>query len=193
MQGSKSTIQTRPLVFVDVETTGMAAWNSRILEIGALRVENGQVVAQYKQVLDPEEPVPYFITNLTGIAPDETTGKPLFGDITHKLAELFESAVFVAHNVSFDYGFFREEFRRLGDSFAMDKLCTVRLSKALYPAERSHRLDEVIRRSGYSVANRHRAYDDAEVLHKFYHENLARLGADTFYPLANPLVSYAGK
>jgi DNA polymerase-3 subunit epsilon len=184
-------MQGRPLVFVDIETTGAAAWNSRMLEIGVLRVEKGVVVARYTQVLNPEEQVPVWITNLTGIQPHETEGMPLFGEVTNKLAELFEGAIFIAHNVTFDYGFFQEEFRRIGSSFAMDKLCTVRLSRALFPAERSHRLDAVIQRHGYQVTNRHRAYDDAEVLHKFYHENLARVGADKFYPLAERLLQTA--
>ncbi len=175
-------------MFVDVETTGAAAWGSRILEIGALRVENGKIVAEMNQVLDPEEPVPSWITQLTGIAPTATAGQPLFADVLPRLKTLFDGAVFVAHNVNFDYSFFREEYRKAGELFAMDKLCTVRLSRALYPAERSHRLDEVIRRAGYGVTNRHRAYDDAEVLHKFYHDNLARLGADAFYPVANRLL-----
>lgn len=188
MSSLKSNLQARPLIFVDIETTGSAAWNSRMLEIGMLRVENGKVVATYKQVLDPEEPVPFFITNLTGIEQRETIGKPVFADVTARLAELFDGAVFVAHNVNFDYSFFKQEFSKVGQKFAMDKLCTVRLSRALFPAERSHRLDEVIRRHGYQVANRHRAYDDAEVLHKFYHENLARLGEDVFYPVAGRLV-----
>lgn len=181
-------MQGRPLVFVDVETTGGMAQSSRILEIGALRVENGRTVAQMNQVLDPDEPVPGWITNLTGIEQHETAGQPRFGDVLSGLQQLFDGAVFVAHNVNFDYSFFTEEFRRAGDRFAMDKLCTVRLSRALYPGERSHRLDEVIRRAGYQVANRHRAYDDAEVLHKFYHDNLARVGAEMFYPLAQRLV-----
>lgn len=184
-------MQGRPLVFVDIETTGAAAWNSRMLEVGAIRVENGTIVATYKQLLDPHEPIPPFISNLTGIQEAETYGKPVFADITSKLAELFEGAVFVAHNVNFDYSFFREEFRKVGLVFAMDKLCTVRLSRALFPGERSHRLDEVIRRHGYRVANRHRAYDDAEVLHRFYHENLDRLGADAFYPIAERLLQSA--
>lgn len=181
-------MQGRPLVFVDVETTGAAPRFSRMLEIGALRVEGGQVVERYSQVLDPEEPIPSWITELTGIQPQETVGKPVFGEVTTKLAELFDGAVFIAHNANFDYGFFREEFRRSGHVFAMDKLCTVRLSRALHPAERSHKLDEVIRRNGYVVANRHRAYDDAEVLYKFYHDSLARLGAASFYGVAERLV-----
>lgn len=184
-------MQGRPLAFVDIETTGAAAWNSRMLEIGILRVEDGKIVGKYKQLLDPCEPVPPFITNLTGIQPAETFGQPVFAEVTRKLEKLFDGAVFVAHNVNFDYSFFQEEFHRVGVRFAMDKLCTVRLSRALFPAERSHRLDEVIRRAGYRVASRHRAYDDAEVLHRFYHENLERLGPQTFYPIAERLLQIA--
>lgn len=181
-------MQGRPLVFVDVETTGGSAYSSRILEIGALRVEDGQIVEEISQVLDPEEPVPGWITQLTGIEPHETDGQPRFAEIEARLTKLFTDAVFVAHNVNFDYSFFQEEFRRLGQPFQMDKLCTVRLSRALYPGERSHRLDEVIRRHGYIVANRHRAYDDAEVLHKFYGESLEKFGADSFYTTAQRLL-----
>jgi len=183
-------MQGRPLVFVDVETTGGLAYSSRILEIGALRVEHGKVVARMNQVLDPEEPVPGWITNLTGIEEQETWGQPVFSGILPKVEEFFDGALFIAHNVDFDYSFFREEYRRAGQKFGMDKLCTVRLSRALYPSERSHRLDSVIARHGYRVANRHRAYDDAEVLYKFYHDNLERLGEDYFYPIAQQLVRF---
>ncbi len=174
-------------MFVDVETTGGMAWNSRILEIGALRVENGTVVATLNQVLDPEETVPAWITNLTGIMQAETKGQPVFREVLPRLHDLFEGALFVAHNVDFDYSFFREEFRRAGRVFGMDKLCTVRLSRALYPDQRSHKLDAVIARHGYKVAKRHRAYDDAEVLHRFYHDSLEHFGPDYFYPIVNQL------
>lgn len=184
-------MQGRPLVFVDVETTGGMAYSSRILEIGAIRVENGQVVASMNQVLDPQEVVPGWITNLTGIEQHETVDQPVFADVLARLQQLFERAVFIAHNVEFDYSFFREEYRRTGKKFDMDKLCTVRLSRALYPEQKSHRLDSVIARHGYRVAHRHRAYDDAEVLYKFYHDNLERFGEDYFYPIAGQLVRYA--
>lgn len=181
----------RPLVFVDVETTGGRPDRGRILEIGVIRVENGQVAGTFNQVLDPEEPVPAWISGLTGIESSETVDQPRFESVLPELDLLFDGALFIAHNVNFDYGFFTEEFRRAGRQFAMDKLCTVRLSRLLYPAERTHRLDRVIERHGYRVANRHRAYDDAEVLFKFYHDNLARLGEQAFYPLAERLVQPA--
>ena len=180
-------IQDRPLVFLDVETTGSSPSNSRILEIGALRVENGKVVKQINQVLDPEEPVPPWITDLTGIHEQETYGQPVFAAMLGELEHLLSDAIFIAHNVSFDYSFMRSEYSKLGRSFDMDRLCTVRLSRALYPKERSHRLDAVISRHGYEVTNRHRAYDDAEVLHKFYYDSLLQFGSDYFYGITKSL------
>jgi DNA polymerase-3 subunit epsilon len=181
-------MQGKPLVFVDVETTGGSPANSRVLEIGALRVEDGIVVDYINQVLDPEEPVPYWITQLTGIQQHETVGQPTFAQVVPELAKLFQGAVFIAHNVNFDYSFFTEEYNRMGQKFGMHKLCTVRLSRALYPAEHTHKLDAVIERHGYRVAKRHRAYDDAEVLYKFYHENLDHFGANAFYAAAGRLL-----
>lgn len=180
-------MEHRPLVFIDVETTGASPRSSRMLEIGALRVENGHVVARMNQVLDPEEPVPTWITSLTGIQEHETYGQPVFAGVVTELEQIFNGAVFVAHNVGFDYSFFAEEYRKMGRIFSMDKLCTVRLSRALYPRERSHKLDSVIQRHGYQVAHRHRAYDDAEVLHKFYFDSLDRFGPDHFNPVVSRL------
>ncbi len=170
----------RPLVFIDIETTGASAYNSRLLEIGALRVENNKIVKKYVQLVNPEEPVPRFITNLTGIKDEHVWNKPTFKDVASEIEDIFNDAIFVAHNVNFDYGFIKQEFKRLGVRFNKDRLCTVRLSRALYPGQRSHRLDEVIKAHGYLVKNRHRALDDAEVLHRFYTDSLQKYGVDLY-------------
>lgn len=180
----------RPFVFIDVETTGTAAWNSRVLEVGALRVEDNKIVKKYKQLLDPQESIPFFISELTGIKDQHVAGKPLFKDVAQEVRELFADAIFVAHNVAFDYGFIKQEFKRIGQEFNSDRMCTVRLSRALYPDQRSHRLDEVIRIHGYEVKNRHRAYDDAEVLYKFYRDSLEKQGID-LYRVMNRLIRHA--
>jgi len=171
-------MQGRPLVFLDVETTGASSTTSRILEVGALRVEGGKVVKKFKQLIDPTEYVPSFITGLTGITNDDIYGQPIFAQIADELAEMLHDAVFVAHNVGFDYAFIQKEFKLVGTKFTADRLCTVRLSRKLFPLQRSHRLDEIIRIHGYQVANRHRAYDDAEVLYKFYTDMLELHGPE---------------
>ncbi len=159
---------SRPLVFVDLETTGGSPARSRVLEVGLIRVEAGRPVAKLQTLVDPEEPIPGFITNITGIRPTEVIGAPRFADFAPQLADLLDGAVFVAHNVHFDYHFLRMEYERLGQVFRPPLLCTVRLSRALYPEVRGHKLQNLIDRHGLQAAQRHRAYDDAHVLWQFW-------------------------
>lgn len=165
-------VSHRPLVFLDIETTGGSAYDSRITEIGAIRVENGQIVGRYNQLVNPEQNVPWFITKLTGITDEMLWDKPTFAGIADDLESFLTDSIFVAHNVSFDYGFIKESYRRLGTSFNMDRFCTARLSRRLYPEQRRHNLDTIIEVHGIPVENRHRALDDAVVLHEFYKKAL---------------------
>lgn len=161
----------QPLVFVDIETTGMSPrTGGRIIEVGALRMEQGRVVATMNQLVDPECDIPYFITDMTGIGNDHVAAAPTFHQVIDQLHEITNGAIFVAHNVNFDYGFIQHEFARLDRSFVRPRLCTVRLSRALFPDVQGHSLGKLIERHDYRVAARHRAYDDAEVLHRFVSE-----------------------
>lgn len=156
-----------PLVFVDIETNGLNHIRGRVIEVAAIRVEGGQIVREFNQLIDPGTPLPQFITGLTGITPDDLAGAPLFMAIADELMEVLDGAIFVAHNVRFDYSFLKQEFRRIGKSFSPRQLCTVRLSRALYPEHRSHKLQSLIDRFGFAAEHRHRAYDDAHVLWQF--------------------------
>jgi DNA polymerase-3 subunit epsilon len=156
-----------PLVFVDIETNGLDHVRGRVIEIGAIRVEGGAVVKSFKSLVDPETELPYFITNLTGITTNNLKGAPTFGQIADELHEVMHGAVFVAHNVRFDYSFLKQEFKRLNKSFLPKQLCTVKLSRALYPHEKSHKLQSLIDRHGFTYTARHRAYDDAAILWQF--------------------------
>lgn len=153
---------------MDIETTGGSAGYSRITEIGALRVENNKIVGKFSQLVNPEEKVPAFITQLTGITDEMLWDAPLFRGISDDLEYFLSDALFIAHNVNFDYSFIKMEFDRLGIKFNIDRMCSARLSRRLYPEYKSHRLDKIIERMKFDVTNRHRAYDDAEVLWKFY-------------------------
>ena len=160
----------RPLVFLDIETTGGSPYDSRITEIGAVRIEDGQEVARFSQLVNPGQSVPYFITKLTGITDEMLWDQPAFGAIAGDLHRFLDGSIFVAHNVNFDYGFIKESYRRMekGANFNMDRFCTARLSRQLYPEQRRHNLDTIIETHGIAVENRHRALDDAVVLHEFY-------------------------
>jgi DNA polymerase-3 subunit epsilon len=156
-----------PLVFVDIETTGVSYTRNRVIEVAAIRVENGAVIDSFTSLVDPQTELPPFISGLTGISPADLSGAPTFYDIAEPLHDILKEAVFVAHNVRFDYGFLKREFADTGRKFNPKLLCTVRLSRSLFPAERHHKLQNLIDRCGIEVSSRHRAYDDAVAMLSF--------------------------
>ena len=156
-----------PMVFVDIETNGLDHIRGRVIEVAAIRVENGRIIRRFSQLINPGSELPAFITNLTGIRPEELRGALSFRQIARELYDVLDGAIFVAHNVRFDYSFLKQEFKRAGKNFLPRQLCTVRLSKALYPQHRSHKLASLIERYGFTYTNRHRAYDDAHILWQF--------------------------
>src|SRR3989344_5971444 len=165
------------LAFVDVETTGCRV-NDRIIDIGILRVENGELVETYNTLLNPNMMVPPEITELTGILPTQLEGAPTFGQVKKDIYSLLDDAVFVAHNVRFDYNFLRSEFSREETTFRARNLCTVKLSRTLFPTQRHHNLDSIIERHGFKIKNRHRAFDDAKILWEFYQYILKNFSDD---------------
>ncbi len=156
-----------PVVFVDIETTGGSYRSSRILEVAVIRVEEGKIVREFSTLLNPETHVPAFITSITGIRSEDTRGKPLFSEIAAELEDIMKGAVFIAHNVRFDYSFIKQEFANLGQTFAPRLLCTVRLSRALYAAQKGHSLAKLIERHQIPVTERHRALEDARAMLHF--------------------------
>lgn len=156
-----------PVVFVDIETTGGSYRNSRVLEVAAIRYENGEIMREFSSLVQPDAPVPATITTLTGIRNSDVADAPRFDDIADELQELFEGAVFIAHNVRFDYSFLRMEFERVGIAFQPKLLCTVRLSRALYQNVHGHSLEKLIARHAIAVADRHRAMADTRAILAF--------------------------
>lgn len=156
------------LAILDVETTGGAPPYDRIIEIGVARIEEGKVVKTFETLLNPEVSISPFIQNLTGIVNDDLIKAPLFSDIRSDLAEVLEGCTFVAHNARFDYSFIRNEFKRLGVTYSAKQLCSVKVSRLLFPNFSHHNLDSIIERFGISCQRRHRALDDAFVVWEFF-------------------------
>lgn len=181
-------LKERKLAIVDLETTGATASFHRILEIGILRIEEGRLVDEFSSLVDPECRIPYPIQRLTGIKQRDVKGAPTFRDLQPKVADLLKGCVFVAHNVRFDYGFMRNEFQRLGKPFSPPCLCSVRLSRALYPQFRQHGLSSLIERYQFACENRHRALDDARVVWSFMQHAYEDLKAGTFNKHFNKLL-----
>ena len=155
------------LIFLDLETTGIAAAHERITEIGLVEVANGEFVGSWSQLVNPEKSIPPFIQSLTGITNGMVRDAPRFEQLAAGLFERLEGKVLIAHNARFDYGFLKSEFARVGMSYSPRVLCTAKLSRKLFPEHRHHNLDSLIERHGLSCSARHRALGDAEVLWQF--------------------------
>lgn len=158
----------RDLVFVDLETTGGNAAYHRITEVGILRLQDGELAEEWSSLVNPECPIPTFIEDFTGITNAMVSDAPRFADIAALVRQKLQGDVFVAHNARFDYSFLRSEFRRLGVNFSAKVLCTVKLSRRLFPQFARHNLDAVMERHGLVCSARHRALGDARVLHDLW-------------------------
>lgn len=159
------------ITLLDLETTGADPSRDRITEIGLIELEAHQPVdapgATWSSLVDPGQPIPPFITRLTGIDDAMVATAPAFAALAGPLAERLAGRLLIAHNVRFDHAFLRAEFARVGVAFAAAALCSARLSRRLYPQEHRHNLDAVMQRHGLRCSARHRALGDARVLGDF--------------------------
>jgi len=156
-------ILPQDLVFVDLETTGGNAAHHRITEVGIVRMERGAVVDEWSSLVNPECRIPSYIESFTGITNEMVAGAPRFAQIAALVLEKLRSPVFVAHNARFDYAFLRTEFRRLDVHFSAKVMCTVKLSRRLFPEYPRHSLDAVMERHRLTCTARHRGRGDARI------------------------------
>lgn len=146
---------------VDVETSGGTPQTSRITEIAVFIHDGSQVVANFHSLINPDRLIDPFVVQLTGITQEMVADAPFFGDIAEQIAHLTRDCIFVAHNVSFDYGMLRHEFKLLGQDFRLPHLCTVRAAKHILPEEESYSLGKLCRALSIPLHGRHRADGDA--------------------------------
>jgi DNA polymerase-3 subunit epsilon len=146
---------------IDIETTGGSAVYERITEIAVFIHDGEKITGQFNSLVNPQRPIPYYITKLTGINDQMVENAPTFDQLASKLDQITAGCFFVAHNVSFDYNFVREEFRRIGFKFERKTLCTVKLSRKLIPGKRSYSLGNLCNEIGINIKDRHRASGDA--------------------------------
>jgi DNA polymerase III subunit epsilon len=148
-------------VVVDIETTGGWASGDRITEIGAVKIRNHEVIAEWHSLLNPQRAIPANIVRLTGITNDMVRNAPLFAEIADSFLEFMGDSIFVAHNVNFDYGFIAYEFERLERRFRFPKLCTCAGMRRRYPGHASYSLGNLCEAYDIEVERHHRALCDA--------------------------------
>ncbi|MBM5572002.1 MULTISPECIES: exonuclease domain-containing protein [Deefgea] len=182
-----------PLVLLDLETTGANPSLDRITEVGLIQINpqqvDGEGIATWSSLVNPCQAIPHFIQRLTGIDDAMVAAAPLFAELAPALLEKLKNRVFVAHNARFDYTFLRNEFKRLGLTFRAKVLCTVQLSRKLYPDEFKHSLDALIARHGLEYhGERHRALTDAELIYQFLQAAVKDLGAERVQQAIDELI-----
>jgi len=153
---------------IDIETTGLSPKNEKITEVAVFIHDGKQIVDEYATLLNPERKIPYRITQITGITNQMVEPAPKFYEVAKKIVEITSDAVFVGHNVRFDYGFLRQEFLRLGYNYERETIDTVKLSRKLIPGQPSYSLGKLCRNLGINNHSRHRAEGDALATTKLF-------------------------
>ena len=146
---------------IDLETTGGRAARDRITEVAIILHDGDRIIKQWESLINPECYIPQGIAELTGITQEMVRDAPKFYEAAKEIVQLTQDAVFVAHNVRFDYAFLCEEFKRLGFTYSRKQLCTLRLSRQAFPGLPSYSLGKLADSLGVHLSNRHRAMGDA--------------------------------
>ena len=162
-------------VVFDIETTGFSSVTNHIIEIGAVKVENGKIVDRFSTYVNPQEPIPYRITKLTTITDADVMDAPTIDQVLPEFFAFCEGCVLVAHNASFDIGFIKENARRLGLPYAYTHVDTLAMARVLLPQLAKFTLDHVAKTVGVSLENHHRAVDDAEATAEIFEKFIPML------------------
>lgn len=163
---------------IDIETTGNGIKGNKITEIAIFKFNGVKIVDEFTSLVNPQAPIPSFITGLTGIDDQMVQHAPTFSEISDKIQAITADCIFVAHAVNFDYGVIKEEFRRIGIDFIRKKLCTVRLSRKLIPGLRSYSLGKLCSAVQIPLQNRHRARGDAHATTLLFEKLVHLEGSD---------------
>lgn len=157
-------ISAARFVVVDIETTGGHDPTNRIIELSAFAMERGEIGSSFTSLINPGRNIPAFITNMTGIHNVHVKNSPPAEEVLPSFLHFLSDSVFVAHNARFDYGFIQMELARCGmPTMKNDELCTVKLSRRIFPGETSYGLDGLIRKFSLEInpQDRHRGLGDA--------------------------------
>lgn len=176
------------LAFLDLETTGTDPSRDRITEVGVVWMQDGVQAGEWSTLVNPGIAIPPAVQALTGIDNGMVRAAPVFDSIADELAERLAGCVLVAHNARFDYGFIKAAFRRLGRRFQSDVLCTVRLSRQLFPEHDGHGLDALVSRFRLGGEGRHRALGDARLIARFFDRIREEVGLERLQQVLSRLL-----
>ena len=155
-------------VVFDIETTGFGPVKDKIIEIGAVKIQNGEIIDSFSTFINPQIPIPYEITKLTSITDEMVMGSPTIEYVLPTFVEFIKGCYLVAHNASFDVGFVAKKADLLGIPFDVTSVDTVGLARTLLSGLHNFKLDTVAKALDISLEHHHRAVDDASCTAQIY-------------------------
>lgn len=183
----KTPLEELTFSVVDTETTGMNPKFCKVIDIGIIKIKNGEILEEWETLINPKQSIDYWITYYTKLRDKDVKNKPTFKTFAPKINELLTDTIFVGHNAGFDYGFLTNEMIRCGFDFKHPKLCTVLLGRKLLPQLANAHLDALSAYYKIKISARHRALPDAQatayVLNKFIGIAKEQYKAKNFFDL----------
>lgn len=178
---------------VDIEATGGRPGEGRMMEVAIVHHDGKQITGEYSTLINPQRAIDKYVRRLTGIDDEMVEDAPIFAQVADEIDEWTRDRIFVAHNVKFDYSFFKHEFARLGKEYKRKNLCTVKLSQKLLPGHQSYSLGKLCSDLNFTINNRHRALGDARAtamllstLLEIDNQDVVRHSYDEFASIALP-------
>lgn len=173
-------------VFVafDIETTGLSPSYDRIVELGGVKFQDGKVIAEFNELVDPEMPMPADATRINGITDAMLAGKPKIAEVIPRFLDFIQGAVLVAHNAEFDTSFVNWAMKRMGKGLLTNDIVdTLRMSQAALPGRKTYKLQDIAPDVGVKALEAHRASDDSRVCMEVFQVCLEKLnpGGQSFF------------
>lgn len=151
-------------VVLDFETTGFSPNKNKIIEIGAVRLRDWEVVEEFSNLINPEENIPYYITKITGLTTKDVVDKPTIKEVMLRFIDFIGEDTIVAHNLPFDFSFLKWNIRNMElDRDYTGGVCTLKLVKEMYPQLPSHKLGDCVKEFNLGEHDSHRALGDVKV------------------------------
>jgi DNA polymerase III subunit epsilon len=176
---------------IDFETTGTSPKSSRAIEVGIVRIENLKITDSYQSLINPQQIIPPFISSLTGINTEDVIDAPSFEDISQDIKDFIDGSVLVGHNLPFDYAFLSSEFERSESILPkMKQVCTLKLSRSLFPELKSKSLGNMVKHFRFRLKDAHRALGDATATAKVFLKILDKLKDEHNYEYISDLDAY---
>ena len=156
-------IDEEEFVVFDIETTGLNSHTNEIIEIGAVKIKAGRIVDRYSQLINPERPIPYHITEITSITNEQVANEPKIDEVIGKFVDFIGDAVLVAHNAPFDMGFIKRDIKKyLNIDLQSSVIDTLQMARDLFPDLKKYGLGDLNKTLGLALEKHHRAVDDSQ-------------------------------